>query len=185
MSINIPINIDGIKLRPFEAGDEISLAENANYIAIWNMVRDRFPFPYTISDAKNWIQICSEVDQPKNFAIVNKYQVIGGIGIVFGNDIDRISAEIGYWLAEPFWNNGIISNSISLFLNYVFDAFPDLNRVFASVFPYNHASIRVLQKVGFRQEGVLIGAIIKNNQIYDSPIFGITRNEWLLLNSNK
>lgn len=185
MNFPIPLKRDGIVLRPFMEGDETSISKNASNVAIWNNVRDRFPHPYTIDDAIAWIQICSHSEKPNQLAIVFNDEVIGGIGIVVGNDIEKISAEIGYWLAEMHWNKGIISDALSTFLIYVFTNFHSINRVFASVFPYNIASIKVLERTGFRQEAILKGAVIKNNQIYDSIIYAFNRPDWEKLNSNK
>ena len=107
---------------------------------------------------------------PKNFAIVYEDRVVGGIGFTMRDDINRLSAEIGYWLAEEYWNRGIMGEALTLVSEYAFNTF-DLVRLFACVFETNYASIKVLEKAGFQFEAAHKASIIKNGQILDEFIF--------------
>jgi [ribosomal protein S5]-alanine N-acetyltransferase len=110
------IQLDRCTLRRWQAGDEASLAEHANNYKIWLNVRDYFPHPYTPADARNWIAYASNQRPLTNFAIVIDSLAVGGIGVVLKEDIYRRSAEIGYWLGEPYWNRGIMSDMPSAIL---------------------------------------------------------------------
>lgn len=165
------------KLRKWQRGDERSLAENANNPNIWNNVRDYFPSPYTLTDAYEWINFAQT--ERCNFAIEVEGKAVGGIGIIFQKDVARRNAEIGYWLGETHWGKGIVSAAIIEMVGYVFESFPEINRIYAGVFQYNTASMRVLEKAGFEQEAILKEAVTKNNQLWDEHIFAIRRTQWV------
>lgn len=155
-------------LRQWQAGDEKSLAENANNHKIWKNLKDVFPHPYTLTDAYEWIKIAADVQA--NFAIEVKGKAVGGIGILLKNDIYKKNAEIGYWLGEAYWGQGIISAAINEVTDYTFKNF-DIFRIYAGVFEYNLASMRVLEKAGFHQEAVLKNALVKEDELFDEHIF--------------
>ena len=153
------------ELREWKLSDIISLAENANNINIWNHVRDYFPHPYSEEDGKQFIE--SVLGKPKpavDLAIVVQEKTVGGIGLVLQKDVERISAEIGYWLGENYWNKGIMTEAIKQMVTYAFSHFP-LRKIYAPVFDFNIASQKVLQKAGFELEAVLKQAAIKNGII--------------------
>lgn len=90
-------------LRPFVMEDCESLAGNADNINIWNNVRDRMPYPYTVDDASAFITSVQSDDRSPAMAIVVNDHAVGMVGAKRGDDVERISGEVGYWLGEPFW----------------------------------------------------------------------------------
>lgn len=160
------IRRDEYAIRPWRRDDNVSLAGNANNIKIWNNVRDYFPNPYSIRDADDYINLVSAVSVPLNFAIEIAGKAVGGIGFVPGSDVERLNAEIGYWLGEKYWNRGIMSSVVRDSADYIF-ANSDFIRLFAPVFEFNSASMRVLEKAGFNKIAVLHKAAVKNNRIID------------------
>lgn len=165
-------------LRPFRDGDEASLVANANNINIFNNVKDNFPHPYTYNDALWWINVNKETDQPTTcLAIDIDGEVIGAIGIIIGSDIQRVTAEIGYWLGESYWKRGIATEALKRTTDYIFTNFPDLVRIWAAVFEYNKPSMNVLEKAGFQFEGIRKKGAIKNGLIIDEYVYVQFRND--------
>jgi len=162
-------------LRGFKHGDETSLQENANNIAVSQNLRDSFPNPFSTNDAFNWISMNRNSQIPLNLAITVNDRVVGGIGIVQQTDIYRLNAELGYWLGEPFWNRGIMSEAVKAMVDYAFAHFKII-RIYAGVFEHNYASMRVLKKAGFHKEAVHRKAIFKNGQIIDEHLFSILKS---------
>jgi [ribosomal protein S5]-alanine N-acetyltransferase len=156
------------RIRQWQTGDEKSLTENANNYKIWINLKDIFPHPYTLIDAYEWIKMAA--DSQANFAIEVKGKAVGGIGILLKGDIYKKNAEIGYWLGEAYWGQGIISAAINEVVEYTFKNF-DVSRIYAGVFEYNLASMRVLEKAGFHQEAVLKKALVKEGELFDEHIF--------------
>ena len=163
-------------IRPWRRGDEESLTSNANNYQIWRNVRDRFPRPYTIEAAREWIGMASQESPPSTFAIVVDGKAVGGIGLVFRDDINRCRAEIGYWLGEAYWGRGIVSEAVRAVTAWAFDNF-DLASIYAGVLEWNPASMRVLEKAGYKFEARLIKAMIKEDVVMDEFIYAIVREE--------
>jgi RimJ/RimL family protein N-acetyltransferase len=139
-------------------------------------MRDRFPHPYTQADAKNWVHFASCQTPTTNFAITVNDSSIGGIGLILHEDIERCAAEIGYWLGQAFWNQGLGTAAVKTLTEHAFAAH-GLTRVFALPFVENMASIRVLEKAGFQYEGRLRRAAIKDGVIRDQLLYAITDQE--------
>src|SRR5258706_12850909 len=99
-------------LRPWRIGDEASLVRYADNRNVSGNLKDRFPFPYTAADAADWIAHASGQQPVCNFAIVVDGEAVGGAGIELGTDIARRSAEVGYWLRQPFWGRGIATQGV-------------------------------------------------------------------------
>src|SRR2546429_9404479 len=93
-------------LRPWRVGDETSLVRNANNRRVWHNL-SRLPHPYTRQDADAWIARASTHVPVVDFAIVVDGDAVGGIGVELGRDVFLRSAEVGYWLREPYWGRGI------------------------------------------------------------------------------
>lgn len=155
-----------ISLRPLVAADKNRLAELANNWKVAVNLRDGFPHPYTMADAEKFIQTFAVQEPQQIFAIDYKGEYAGNIGLHKGTDVYRKTAEIGYFLGEPFWNKGIMTKAVKLICDYGF-ANLDIVRIHAGIFEFNKASMRVLEKCGFKRESVAEKAIIKNNKIYD------------------
>ena len=163
------------ELREWQLSDYESLAENANNINIWNNVRDYFPHPYSEKDGQEFIAMCNEKSAPATELAIVMDGAVGGIGIVPKTDVERISAEIGYWLGEKYWNRGIMTAVVKQMTDYAFANFPELQKLIAPVFDFNFASQRVLQKAGFEREAILKKAAIKNGIVIDEHYYSIFR----------
>jgi RimJ/RimL family protein N-acetyltransferase len=160
-----------IRLRPLEDADKERFARLANNRKIWLNVRDRFPYPYTIADAERFIESTMQQHPLTTFAIWYELKLVGAIGLVPQEDVYRFSAELGYWIGEPFWNKGIASGAVKLMVQFAFEQL-QLQKVFAGVFEGNEASIRALKKCGFQQEGIARKAAFKNNVFIDEYRYG-------------
>jgi RimJ/RimL family protein N-acetyltransferase len=167
-------------LRELQMSDAESLAENANNINIWNNLFDIFPHPYSIEDAKEFIE--KKLEKPKpttDFAIVVDEKVVGGISIILQENVNlRIVAEIGFWLGEKYWNRGIMSEAIKQIAEYAFTTFPHLRKIYANVFDFNIGSQKVLQKAGFEREAILKQGAIKNGKVIDLHYYSLLKSEW-------
>ncbi|MFC0184604.1 Protein N-acetyltransferase, RimJ/RimL family [Pseudarcicella hirudinis] len=158
-------------LRPFRNGDEESLRFNANNQNVSRNLKDTFPFPYTPEDAEWWVKNVNGLHGNLVFAIDINGEVAGGIGVILGNDVHRVSAEIGYWLGEKYWGHGIMSSALKEMTVHTFEKFQVINRIWAGVFGYNKASMRVLEKAGYTLEAIHKQSIIKNGRIEDEYIW--------------
>jgi RimJ/RimL family protein N-acetyltransferase len=161
-------------LRPFREGDQASIARYASNRKIWLNLRDRFPHPYTEADADAWVRQVAGQDPPTQCAIEVGGGAVGGIGITVQDDVHRRAAEIGYWLGEPFWGRGIMSEAVSAFTVYAFNTF-DLCRIYATVFEWNPSSVRILEKAGYTLEGRLRKSVTKDERTIDQLLYARVR----------
>ncbi len=164
-------------VRSFSPDDADSIAKYADNYYVWINLRDLFPHPYSLQDAKNWLKVVRQQDPEQTWAIASSEEVIGGIGVHPQQDVNRQSAELGYWLGEPFWGKGIATAAVKAIVGHAF-THSDFNRIFAGVFAYNAASARVLEKAGFTREGVMRQAVVKNGKTVDQFLYSILRIEW-------
>lgn len=177
MSLNFPIIISPeLSFRPLNNHDAERLAVVANNPRIADNLMDAFPHPYTLDEARQFIARVSVIQPPQVLAIVFNGTYAGSIGIFPQQDINRLNAELGYWLAEEFWNKGIMTNAVKAMTEYAFEAF-SIDRIFARPFPFNTASIRVLEKAGFRLEARIESALIKKGVVMDELIYAIRRQK--------
>jgi RimJ/RimL family protein N-acetyltransferase len=117
------------------------------------------------------------VETPTTFAIAVQDEAVGGIGLHLAEDVDRISAELGYWLGEAYWGRGVATAAVRGVTAYVFREHTGLNRIFAVPFAWNHASARVLEKAGYTLEGRMRQSALKNGCITDQLLYSILRSE--------
>ena len=163
------------KLRPWKTSDVDDLSRYANNENIALNLTNQFPYPYTEKHAISFIENVSLVVPTQVFAIDIDGVACGGIGLHSKDDIFIKNMELGYWLAEPFWGNGIITEAIKQMVEYGFKTF-DITRIYATPFGRNVASQRVLEKVGFILEARLVETIFKNNEFEDELIYGIRQD---------
>lgn len=156
-----------LSLRAFSDGDQPYLVEYLNNLNVYRYLSPKIPSPYTLSDATWWVSTGSK--NGYTYAIEYDGICIGCIGALQGEYEYSHSAEIGYWLAEPYWGKGLISKAIALLVKKLREV--NIVRLHAVVFAGNGQSARVLQKSGFVQEGKLTKAICKNGQFFDSEIY--------------
>jgi ribosomal-protein-alanine N-acetyltransferase len=160
-------------LRPWRAGDETSLVRHANDREVWRNLRDQFPYPYTLADAAHWIGFASSQPRATSLAIEVESQAVGGVSLRLNDDVERVAAEIGYWLGREFWNRGVMTAAVCAMTEYGFEQFA-LTSIYAVPFASNTASHRVLEKVGYAREGVLRRSAIKDGTVTDQVLFAIT-----------
>jgi len=153
-------------VRSWRPDDLGSLVANANNRNIWLNLRDRFPSPYTRRDGREFIRLARSLQPESMFAIAVDDQAVGGIGFTVLTDVERVSAEIGYWLGEPYWGRGIVTEALVAVTRYAIDACR-LTRIYALPFASNKASCRVLEKAGYVLEGHLRRSAIKDGHIVD------------------
>jgi len=171
------IVIGNIVLRGWEEDDIESLARIANNKKIFDNLRDGFPHPYTLEDARNYISRVKNHDpKSKLFAIEVDGKIAGNIGVFLKEDIYRKNAEIGYFLAEEWWGKGIMTKVIRKVVDYTFEGC-DIIRIYAEPFARNAASRKVLEKAGFKLEAILKNNVIKNDIIQDSCIYSLLKEE--------
>jgi RimJ/RimL family protein N-acetyltransferase len=146
--------------------DVDSLARHANNHKIWMNLRDAFPHPYEKHHARDYIRSMIQREPQTNLAIAVEGEAVGGVGFVLHTDVERVSAEIGYWLAEPFWGRGIVTEALTAVTRHAIDTH-GLTRVYALPFAWNAASCRVLEKAGYVLEARLRRSAIKNGELTD------------------
>ena len=160
------IKLKSCDVRSWRMGDAEALARHGNNHKIWMNLRDAFPHPYTIHDAREFIKSLRHRTPETTFAISVNGEAAGSVGFVLRHDVERVSAEIGYWLAEPFWGRGIATEALVAMTDYAI-ATHALTRVYALPFAWNAASCRVLEKAGYVLEARLRRSAIKNGVITD------------------
>ncbi len=165
-------------LRPWKEDDETSLVRHANSYEVWRRLRDRFPHPYTRADAEQWIALARQQDPQTHFAIEVNGEAAGGIGLEPGSDIERRSAEIGYWLGEALWGRGITTAAVQALTSYGFKEL-GLTRIFAVPFASSSASIRVLEKCDYVREGTMRRSAFKEGVVVDQILYALTdQDSW-------
>ena len=160
-------------VRSWKVEDALSISKYANNRKIWLNLRDGFPYPYTLEDAKQFIANAQARKPETFFAIASSKEAIGSIGLEIGKDVHRYTAELGYWLAEPFWNQGIITEVILKITEYAFEEL-GLVRIHAEPYANNIASAKVLEKCGFQYEGRLKANAYKDGKVLDSLMYAKT-----------
>jgi ribosomal-protein-alanine N-acetyltransferase len=172
--VSLLLDLGDIQVRPWRKNDLDALLRYANNPKIAANLRDQFPYPYKRRDALDYLEYVRTMDVPMSFAVEHGGEAIGGIGFKLGVDIARISAEMGYWLGEPFWGRGLTTRAVTASSDWAFENYKVV-RIFATVFSENVASIRVLEKSGFTAEGVLRRSAIKNGVIRDQVMYAKVR----------
>lgn len=153
-------------IRSWRAADVPALVRHANNRKIWLNLRDRFPHPYTRADGRSFVRLARSMDPETFFAIEVNGEAVGGIGFVLQQDVERVSAEVGYWLAEALWGRGIATEAVRALTAYAIAAH-SLTRLFAVPFAYNAGSCRVLEKAGYVHEATLRRSAIKDGVVVD------------------
>lgn len=159
-------------IRKWKLSDAKDLATALSNTKIQNNLRDGLPYPYTEQDGIDYISAMLSADENETFAfaITVDGKVIGSIGVFRQGNIHRLTAELGYYIAEEYWGKGIMTETVKQICEYVFDK-SDIIRIFAEPFAHNAASCRVLEKAGFQYEGTLRNNAIKNGKVIDMKMY--------------
>ena len=157
-------------LRPWRTSDAPIITPLLGDQDVWINLSDRVPHPYELKHAEQFIELHSEKNPPTNVAITIDDVPVGGIGIFPGEGINRVSAEMGYWIGKPHWGRGLGSAALMGMTTYVAETF-DFTRISALVFTRNAASTRLLEKSGYVREGHTRRSVIKNGVIEDEYLY--------------
>lgn len=162
------------ELRELKLKDALLLTKAADNKNVSKFLRAKFPYPYTLKDAQEYI----------NYSINNKNELILGIAIdesicgcisaVFRNDVYKKSCELGYWLAEEYWGKGIMTMVAKKFCNFIFENY-DIVRIDAEIFADNICSKRVLEKIGFEFEGLHKKKVYKDGRFMDAATYALIK----------
>jgi ribosomal-protein-alanine N-acetyltransferase len=165
-------------LRPWRTDDAESVAALADNAKIAANLRDGFPHPYTSDNARAFIAACLGADETSKlfYAIDIGGAAAGSIGVFGKDDVYRKTAELGYWLGEPFWGGGVMTRAVYLICRIAFSKL-DIVRIEAEPYAWNAASRRVLEKTGFELEGVLEKNVFKNGALGDSCVYALIRGD--------
>lgn len=163
-------------LRDFNSGDAESVVKSANNPEVSKYLRDRFPSPYTLKDAHEFIEIFLPATQGKVFAIDIGGKAVGAIGLNIQPDENRMNAELGYWLAEEFWNKGVMSEAVKRIVVFGFEKL-NIIKIYAKVYEGNTASSVILEKNGFQLEARMKKNAIKNGLYVDELFYSKFKEE--------
>lgn len=165
-------------LRKWQYNDAEDISIFANNLNIANNLRNSFPFPYTLDNAKWYVNDCISNEGKKQItrAIVVDGKAVGSIGIFIKDDVYEKSGELGYWLAEDYWRKGITSRAVIQICKEAFANF-DIIRIYAEPFECNLGSRGVLEKAGFTYEGTMRNGVYKNGKVFSYCVYSILREE--------
>ena len=165
-----------LTIRKWRIDDKSDLAMVLNNQKVLNNLRDGLPYPYTENDAEDFIRamLLADKDTTFAFAISLDDKAIGSIGVFRQDNIHRKTAEMGYYIGEPYWGNGYMTNAIKLACEYVFEK-TDIIRIYAEPFAHNIASCRALEKAGFQYEGTLKSNAVKCGNIVDMKMYALVK----------
>ncbi len=168
----------GVQIRKWNMIDASNLAELLNNKKIMDNLRDGLPFPYTVKDAEEFIAAMLSADEEKTFAfaITIDDKAVGSIGVFRCENIHFRTAEMGYYIGEPYWGKGIMTSAVRQTCQYIFEN-TDIIRIFAEPFGSNIASCRVLEKAGFQLEGLLRKNAVKNGQVLDMKMYALVKED--------
>jgi len=169
------IECEGFLLRPWEAMDAEPLAKHANNPRVAAQLRDGFPYPYTLGDARKWLDTVGDLKENVVLAIEIQGEAAGGIGLHGMKDVYKYNCEIGYWLSERHWGKGIMTRAVGSMVDFAFDQGPWL-RIFACIFENNPASMRVLEKNGFALEAIHRKAVMKEGKLMDEHLYALLKD---------
>lgn len=166
------------KIRQWQNNDVENISIVANNPNIAGNLRNTFPYPYTIDDAKWYVKNCISKEGKNQItrAIEVDGKAVGSIGIFVQNDVYEKSGELGYWLSEEYWRLGITSRAVVQICKEAFSAL-DIVRVYAEPFEWNSGSRGVLEKAGFTYEGTMRNGVYKNGKVFSYCMYSILQEE--------
>jgi RimJ/RimL family protein N-acetyltransferase len=173
--MKIALDVEPYFLRDCHLRDDIAaLVKYGNNRNIWLNLTDKFPHPYKQKNAEQWLEYVAATNEERVYAIATPDEAIGTISIHYKHGVDRLGGELGYWLGEPFWGQGIATSAVKRTVKVTFET-TDLIRIYAHFYHSNPASGRVLEKAGFQLEGRLKNAVIKDGKILDVLVYAVLK----------
>ena len=166
-------NLKEIQLRSLLTTTPEALQRIADSEAVARNLRDMFPHPYTLDGARLFIENVKQGKMGYVYGIYHHFEeLVGVISLTPGRDVNRCSAEVGYFIGEQYWNKGYATEALKMLptiarLNF------GLIRLYATVFDFNQPSMRVLEKAGFTKEGILKSSAIKNGKVIDEHLYAL------------
>ena len=167
---------DGWRLRRWRRDDVANLVRYANTRALWLNMRDDFPHPLTPAVAKEWVRVWAAEDRLTDFALARDGAAVGWIGLRFWSDERRRTADLAYWVGAPYRGRGLATAAVEAVTTYAFEEFA-VDRLEASVWGWNPASARVLEKAGFALEGRLRRSVTRDGRTTDTLVYAKLRRE--------
>ena len=169
---------DQVHLSEFRSSDKPALVQHLNDRDIYDRTL-RIPFPYTDASAEEWLALVARITEqqgrPVQFAIRSADDaLIGGCGFSGFQVGKSHRAVVGYWLAKPYWGQGIMTAVVQRLCRHAFKEL-GLVKITAHVFSHNSASARVLEKCGFQEEGFLRKHFLKDGRFLDARLFALLR----------
>lgn len=168
------------ELRQWKQEDAEAVAVAADNEKIAQNLRNAFPNPYTLEDAKWYVNDCIAHGEENQItrAIVVDGKAVGSVGVFVMDDVYEKSAELGYWLSEEYWGKGIMTEAVKNICREAYDKF-DIVRIFAEPFEHNKGSRKVLEKAGFTCEGIMRDGVFKNGKVYSYCMYSLLKTEIL------
>lgn len=167
-----------VQIRKWQLADAADLARAVSNPKILQNLRDGLPYPYTEQDGREFISamLAAEGNDTFAFAVTVDGKVAGSIGAFRQTNIHSRTAEMGYYLAEEYWGQGIMTQAVKELCDHIFSR-TDILRIYAEPFVDNTASRRVLEKAGFTCEGILRHNAVKNDRVVDMAMYSRLRDE--------
>lgn len=144
---------------------------------VFSDLTSNIPYPYTEEHAVLWLKMSREDFESRKgytFAIRTKDgKIIGAIGL---HDEGSDKAELGYWLAKPFWNRGFVTEAATAVVDFGFKEL-SFNKIYATHFLHNPSSGKVMEKIGMQKEALLKQHMKKEGKYFDVPLYSVFRNK--------
>ena len=172
---------NGYYLSAIAQGDQAAYVEHLNEPDI-HQYTDNIPYPYTQADADWWVTFRAagaQTGTPETLFAVRRPDgyLIGAVGVGDGEVGPNAVAELGYWLAKPYWGQGLMTAAVRAVCRYAFEVL-QVHKLEAKVFDKNTGSWRVLEKCGFKLEGYIREHDYRHGEFLDDREYGLLRREW-------
>ena len=162
-------------LRKLTLDDAEYLAKAANNPNVSRYLRNVFPYPYSQEDAIDFINFAADNEDELIYGIIVAGKANGCVCARFGKDIFEKSCSLGYWLGEEYWGNGVMTTVVKEFCSFIFDNY-DIIRIDSGACAENIGSRRVLEKAGFKFEGLHEKSVYKNGRVMDTVTYALLKS---------
>jgi RimJ/RimL family protein N-acetyltransferase len=173
--MDVTLKTPRLTLRQPVLSDAAPLATYLNNFAVAGNL-SRVPYPYRLADAKAWIRTWRPDRPPELTGFTIDLDGEGLIGHV-GYHNDDQGTVIGYWLAQPFWNRGLMTEAIIAALDWYFDV-TDAPSLASGVFHFNKPSLAIQKKLGFTETSVTYRLCLARGEEVRHIDTQLTRATW-------